>query len=443
MPYHSPPAGVYVRAVPYPRMVRVRQHVEAPAVVDVPLAVRGELERIRIGGCIRAGESVAITAGSRGIVDIVPILRTVVAVLREAGAAPFLVTAMGSHGGATAEGQVKVLATYGITEASVGAPIRSAMDVVQVGTTEEGIPAYVDRLAAAADHIVVVARIKPHTDFDGPIGSGFLKMLAIGLAKEIGAATCHRAVFEHGFERVLRSVGCTVLARSRIACGIGIVENAAEGTAVLEAVVPQEMETREEALHALASRLMLRLPVDPIDLLIVDEIGKNVSGLGMDTNVVGRKPHGDGGAAPRIRRIFVRDLTPETHGNALGVGLADFATSRLVRAIDYRATVVNALAAAHPEAAVIPVHFESDREAIDAALGTIGLAPPEHARVVRIQSTLRLRTLEVSEACAAELGGRAGLEVLGSPQELRFDHAGDLEPRVPAATAPRSTAREG
>jgi lactate racemase-like protein len=421
-----------VRAVGYPRMVRVRQRVEALAVTDVRTAVRDELARIGITRDVRRGESIAITAGSRGIVDIVPVLQTVVAVLREAGADPFLVPAMGSHGGATAEGQVKVLATYGITEASIGAPIRSAMEVVQVGTTDEGIPAYVDRLAAAADRIVVVARIKPHTDFDGSIGSGFLKMLAIGLAKEIGASTCHRAVVHHGFERVLRSVAHVVLAQARIACGLAIVENAAEGTAILEAVKPGEMETREEALHALATRLMLRLPVDPIDLLIVDEIGKNVSGLGMDTNVVGRKPMGDGAGAPHIRRIFVRDLTPETHGNALGVGLADFATSRLVRAIDYRATVVNALAAAHPEAAVIPVHFESDREVIDAALATVGLTPPEQTRVVRIRNTLRLRELEVSEACAAEMTGRAGLDVVSAPEALAFDPAGNLEPLAPA-----------
>jgi len=411
-------------------MLRVRQRFDSDRVGDVEAAVRAELARIRPDRRISPGQSVAITAGSRGIAGIVPITRTLVGVLRELGAQPFLVPAMGSHGGATAEGQVAVLAKYGITEQSVGAPIRSSMETVRVGTTEDGIPIHFDRHAFEADHVVLVNRIKPHTTFSGEIESGLMKMMMIGLGKHTGAVVYHRAIVTHSFDRIVRTVGRRVLGECRIAFGLAIVENAYDETACIEAIDPADIETRERDLLILANRLMPHLPLDRIDLLVVDEMGKNISGQGMDTNVTGRKLDA-GPGAPRVTRIFVRSLTPETAGNAHGIGQADFATTRLVDAIDRQTTAINALTAVNPTAARIPIHFETDREAIATALGTIGLTEPERARVVRVQNTLHLADVQVSEPCGAELGSRDGIEILGAPSELVFDEAGNLPPLAP------------
>ena len=411
--------------MPYPRMLRVRQRFDAPRVADVAAAVRGELARVRIADRIRAGGTVAVTAGSRGITNIALVLRTLIAVLREAGARPFIVPAMGSHGGATAEGQEALLAGFGITEASMGAPVRSSMETVHLGTTADGIPLHFDRAAFEADHVVVVNRVKPHTNFSGEIESGLLKMTLIGLAKHTGAALYHRAIAAHSFDHVVRTAGRMLLDRCRIGFGLALIENGYDETALVEAVLPEAFEAREKELLLLAKRWLPRLPVRAPDLLIVDEMGKNISGSGMDTNVVGRKPHGGLEFDPAVKRLFVRDLTHETRGNAYGIGLADFATSRLIRAIDYRTTVVNCMTAAHPEAAALPIHFETDRAAIDAALSTVGLAPPEQARIVRIKNTLRVAELDVSETCSAEL---RDVDVLGAPRPLVFDADGNLPP---------------
>ncbi len=410
----------------YPRMLRVKQLFDATRVADVPATVRAELERAGLARVIRPGQSVAIAAGSRGITNGALIVKAIVDALRALRAEPFIVPAMGSHGGATADGQTKVLESYGITEAYTGAPIHSSMDVVELGTTEDGIPIHFDRNAYEADHIVLVNRIKPHTSFAGPIESGIMKMLMIGLGKHAGAAVYHRAAVTIPWERVVRTAGRALLGRCRVACGLAIVENAYDETARIEVLAPDEIEAREPALLVLAKKWMPRLPVDRADLLIVDEMGKNISGVGMDTNVTGRKPGAELNGGPRIGRLFVRELAPESHGNAHGIGLAEFTTTRLVRAMDYRATVVNSLTAVHPEAALVPVHFESDREAIDAALGTIGLEPPAQARIVRIRNTLRLGEVEVSEPCRVELLQRSDVEIVGPPRELAFDAAGNL-----------------
>ena len=409
-------------------MLRVRQHFEAPRVADVAQAVRRELARLRIGETIRPGQSVAVTAGSRGIANIALVIRTVIEVLRDLGAVPFIVPAMGSHGGGTAEGQRAILEGYGITEASAGAPIRSSMEVVCLGETEDGVPVWFDREAAAADHVVIVNRVKPHTTFSAEIESGLAKMLVIGLGKQVGASVYHRAIVERSFSRVLASAAHVLRERARVAFGLALVENASDETAAIEAVRPAELEAREKALLVLAKRWMPRLPVAAADLLVVEEMGKNVSGSGMDTNVIGRKPEGDGRGAPRIRRVFVRALTPETRGNAYGIGFADFTTTRLVAAMDYRATVLNCLTAAHPEAGLIPLHFATDREAVDAALASAGLGSAEHARVVRIQNTRRLAELEVSEACREEVATRGDIDVRAPARELAFDEAGNLLP---------------
>ncbi len=413
----------------YPKMLRVRQRFDGPRVADVASAVRAELGRIGVAQRIRPGETVAITAGSRGITNIAPILRAVVGVLRELGADPFLVPAMGSHGGATADGQRQVLESYGITASSTGAPIRSSMDVVRVGDTEDGIPVYFDRNAHGADHVAVVGRVKPHTGFCGEIESGLMKMMMIGLGKQAGASIYHRAIVQHSFDRIIRTVGRLILARCPIAFGLAILENGYDETAKIEAVPPDLFESREKELLRLAKQWMPKLPFDRADLLIVDQIGKNISGAGMDTNVIGRKHVTDGSnGQPRITRVFARELTPETHGNAAGIGLADFTTTRLVRSMDYHATVVNCVTATHPAAAVTPVHFETDRAVIDAALSTVGLQPPEECRILRIRNTLQVADVDVSETYQSELAGRDDLEVIGPAREMPFDASGNLLP---------------
>ena len=415
------------RTMGYPRMLEVRQRFDAPRVDDVAGTVAAELARIGVRGRIQPGATVAIGVGSRGITNLALVVRTLVGVLKEAGARPFIVPAMGSHGGATVEGQRAILAGYGITEDGVGAPIRPSMETVDLGATD-GVPIHFDRTAFEADHVAIVNRVKPHTNFAGEIESGLLKMTVIGFGKHTGAALYHRAIVDHGFDHVVRSAGQAILARGRIAFGLALVENGYDETALVEAVPATAFAERDRALLVLARRWLPRLPVLRPDLLIVDEMGKNVSGSGMDTNVVGRKPHGRLEDDPQVKRLFVRELTPETRGNAYGIGLADFATSRLIRAIDYRTTAVNSLTAANPEAAQLPIHFDTDREVIDAALASAGLAPPERTRVVRIRNTLHLDRLLVSEVCRAELAARANVEIIEPAHELAFDEAGNLPP---------------
>jgi lactate racemase-like protein len=413
----------------YPKMVSIRQKFERPRVEDVPAAVNTALERLDLGRTIRPGQSVALTAGSRGIANIPAILRATAAFLRKLGAQPFIVPAMGSHGGGAAEGQRHILESYGITEEFVGAPIRASMDVVTLGTTPEGYPVYLDRHASQADHIGVVARVKPHTGFSGPIESGLLKMMMIGLGKHVGALAYHRLLLEEPYDRVVRSVGRLMRAKAPIAFGLGIVENAYDETAKIEGVLLPEFEPREEELLVLAKRWLAKLPWAEADLLIVDEIGKNISGSGMDTNIVGRKRAFRGqesSGQPKMRHIYVRGLTSITHGNAAGIGLADFTSTRLVKTMNYRATVINCLTAGYPEGAITPVHFETDREVIEAALVIIGRRDPHEARVMRIRNTLMVETLEASEACLAEPNRQTELSVIGEPWTLAFDGQGSL-----------------
>jgi len=410
-------------------MLRIRQHFERPRVEHVPGAVAATLERLDLGRRIRPGHSVALTAGSRGIANIPLILRATADYLKKLGARPFVVPAMGSHGGGTAEGQRHILESYGITEEFVGVPLRASMDVVEVGTTPEGFPVWLDRHASGADHIAVVARVKPHTGYHGPVESGLLKMMMIGLGKHVGALAYHRILLEKPYDQVVRSVGRTLLARAPIAFGLAIVENAYDETAVLEGVAPEAFEEREQQLLARAKRLLARLPLQEADLLIVDEIGKDVSGSGMDTNVVGRKrafrtsPSPEG--QPMMRLIFVRGLSERTHGNAAGIGLADFTTARLVQSMNYQATVINCLTAGYPEGAFLPVHFASDREVIDAALKIIGTRKPEEARILRIRNTMLLDELDVSEACLSE-PRRTEFTPLSQPRPMNFDAHGNL-----------------
>lgn len=415
--------------MPYPKMLRLRQEFDRPRVENIPAAIRASLEKLDLGKTIRSGQSVALTAGSRGIANIPLILKSVAQFLKDLGARPFLVPAMGSHGGGLAEGQKKVLESYGITEAFVGVPIRASMEVVSLGNTSEGFPVVLDKYAKEADYVGVVARVKPHTSYHGPIESGLMKMMMIGLGKHVGASNYHRLLLEKPYDLVVRSVGKTIRARAPIAFGLGVVENAYDETARLEAALPADFEKCEENLLVDAKKWLARLPFHEADLLIIDQIGKEISGSGMDTNVVGRKrafattpPENQ----PNMRFIFVRGLSEHTHGNAAGIGVADFTTTRLIRATDYKATVINCVTSGYPDSANLPVHFDTDREVLDTALSILGTRPPEKARIMHIKNTMILETVRVSEACLEELPKMTRFQVVGGPDALTFDAGGNL-----------------
>jgi hypothetical protein len=408
-----------------PRMVRVRQTFPRPRVADIPRAVADALAAATPP--VKHGDTVAVGAGSRGIANIDVIVRATVNWLRDLGARPFIFPAMGSHGGGTAEGQLSVLEHYGITEAAMGVPVRATMDVVQVGEAL-GMPVWLDRYAAEADWIGLVNRVKPHTDFKGSIESGLVKMMTIGLGKWKGAIQYHRANVSHGYETVITSVGREVLAHAKIGFGLGVVENGYDETARIEAFSALDLEAGERRLLKDARDWMARLPFSPIDVLIVEEMGKNISGSGMDSNVIGRptNPHEPFPADPKILWIVVLDLTDESYGNATGIGNADFTTRRLVDKIDMKATLINCITACTPNGAKVPATYETDHEAIKTALSCIGLTPAEDARVIRIKNTLRIGELDVSEAFRPDVARHPGLTPIGEPTPLGFDAAGQL-----------------
>ncbi len=413
----------------FPPIFRLRQTFDATRVEDVPGEVQRQLARLELGRQVRPGQSVAITAGSRGIANLAAILRAIVGHLKDLGAKPFIVPAMGSHGGGTADGQRRLLGSYGVNEESVGCPIRSSVETVVVGRAAEGFPIHFDRLAFEADHVLVCNRVKPHTGFCGPIESGLMKMLLLGLGKCEGARVYHRAIQDFSFAEIIRSVAGEVLGRCRILAGLAVVENAYDQTARIEAVRPAEFEAREKELLVLARRLMPRLPFDRADVLLIDRIGKDLSGTGLDPNVVGRK-FNDHKAIddewPKVRRIALRGLSQATHGNAHGMGMAEFCRSQLLRETDFAATRLNGLTSGHIGAAMPPLDYETDREMLTAALGTIGLTEPADAKLLWIADTLHLAELECSAAYRAEARGRPQLEILTDLRELPFDAAGNL-----------------
>ena len=415
-----------------PRFIRVRQNFPRPPPLDLRRTLETEFEKI--SPRIPPGARIAVGVGSRGITHLAEIVTLVLDFLRTAGAHPFIIPAMGSHGGATPEGQREVLASYGITEEAMRVPIHDSLDVREVGGTPDGKPVFCSTAALDADGIVLINRVKPHTDFSGTLGSGLLKMCVIGLGKRAGAAAMHLAASELGYERAIRSMADVLLRTAPLIGGVAIIENQFHETARLVVVPQAEMATAEDALLKEARRLMPLLPFDEIDLLIVDRIGKNISGTGMDPNVTNRWVDGyssslrrDGRPAPFIRRIFVRDLTEETHGNALGIGLADLTTTRLARATDGRITGINALTALTPQNAKMPIAFDTDREAIDRALASLPLPSLSAARIVRISDTLSLVEMEVSAPLWDEVKSRPALTAISEPRELSFDADGDLE----------------
>ncbi|HEV8352848.1 MAG TPA: lactate racemase domain-containing protein [bacterium] len=405
-------------------MARASVTFPRPRIADVAGEVRRRLEELSPPRL--AGRRIAVTAGSRGIRDIVPVLAAAVAWIREQGGDPVIVGAMGSHGGGTEEGQRRLLAHLGITPERVGAPVLTSMETVELGTTPRGLIAYCDRNAVACDGILVVNRIKPHTAFAEPFGSGLLKMIAVGLGKAPAAAQIHRqGPAEMG--AAIESIAAVALTTRRILGGLAIIENAFDETARIAGVPPDAMPREERALFAEARALMPSLPVDALDVLIVDEVGKNYSGTGMDVNVVGRwrLPGMAEPAAPAIQRIVALRLSPESEGNAQGIGLADVVTRALVDAIDPVATYVNTLVSTYVQRAFVPVTMPTDRDAVEAALASLNLPDPAAARVVRIPNTLHLEECEVSESLIPELQTHPRVTV-GSAEPMSFSDDGGL-----------------
>jgi hypothetical protein len=410
-----------------PKICPVEQRFDT-ALLDVEERVRAELAKPEIEKLLLPGMRAAIAVGSRGIGKIDVIVRTLADELKKRSLEVFIVPAMGSHGGATAEGQAEYLAGYGITEQAMRAPVRSSMDVVQLGEVEEGLPVYFDKLAIeGADLIIPVNRVKCHTGFRGPVESGLYKMLVIGLGNHVGAQSIHALGFPR-FKELIPKAGEFILEHvPAVKFGMAIVENAADMPCLIEAVPSEDFKTREPELLTLSRTTMPRLNFTNIDVLVIRELGKNISGAGIDPNVTGRfwMSHMEDG--PLIcSRIVLLDLTPESHGNAMGIGMADAISRRLLEKVDFNATYTNAITAGRIEKARVPMVMKDDRDTIRIALQAVGLAPGQRPRVVIIKNTLALEHIHVSEGLLAEVKANPNLRISGDLEDMNFDGEGHL-----------------
>jgi len=403
-----------------------RMGASVPALEHLEGELGAALSALTFGRDELSGKTIAVTAGSRGIASLNEIVRGVCGWLKAQGADPFVFPAMGSHGGATAEGQRKLLEEYRVTSEFIEAPVRSSMETVSLDATPEGFPVFVDRLAWEADAIVVMNRVKPHTTFFGTIESGLLKMMAVGIGKADGAREFHRAARHHGYERVIRAIAAKVPASGKIICGLGVIENELHRICAVRAARPGGIVALDESCLTEARSLVPRLPFPKIDLLVVDEIGKNVSGTGMDTKVIGRGVQLPPGEAPEISLVYARDLTPESDGNALGIGLADFAHERLRKKIDFEKMYVNARTSMSHHLVRLPMVLTSDRDAIDFALNVLGIPEPAEQRIVRIRNTQSLSRLVISERLARDASALPGWLLAAQSFQLEFDAGGSL-----------------
>ncbi len=411
--------------IPIPRMVRARQIYERPVLANPEEEFRSRLRGSGLLSAIRKGMTIAIAVGSRGICNQPLVVRALVAELKQAGAQPFLLPAMGSHGGATAEGQKAMLEGLGFGEEYVGAPIRATMETVELGSAGPDLPAHIDRIAHAADGIVIVNRIKPHVAFRGPYECGLAKMIAIGLGKQRGAEICHNLGFGKMAEHI-PAIARTTLAHAKILFAVGLLENAYHETARIEVIPAAEILEREPALQEEAKRLSPRLAFDRLDVLVMDEIGKDISGTGFDTNVAGRyhTPYISGG--PQITRLVVLDLTDKSHGNGNGLGIVDFTTRRVLEKFRFDQTYPNALTSTVPMSVKIPMVLESDRHAFQAAIRTTNLVRKEEVRLVRIKNTIDMDEIEISENLVEEASKNPFLQGISDPFTLPFDAKGNL-----------------
>jgi hypothetical protein len=415
------PLGVFRHDL-LPGWALVHRSLDTTEIEDVDGAVEDAMRSVK--EAIRPGMRVAVAAGSRGIDRIDEVVAATVRAVRAAGAEVFVIPAMGSHGGATADGQLEVLASLGMTPDRLGCEIRASMDTVRLGEVEDGVPVYIDRVGfEEADAIVPVNRVKPHTDFSGPVESGLLKMIAIGLGKQKGADTFHARGFD-AFAELIPSVGAFILARAPIPFGLALMENGYARLRRIEAVPASGMDARERELRDEADAFLARLPLTALDVLVIDRIGKDISGLGMDSNVVGRYYSGPISQGPSIQRIFVRDLTDETEGNAVGIGMADVVHARAVNRMDSLKTYMNCVTAKTPEGARIALTAASDRQGLDLALACCLRVDAARARIARIRDTKHLEWFYASEPLLEELRGRPDCEIRGDPFAIRFD-AGD------------------
>lgn len=414
-----------VEDIHLPDMIEVHQKFSGPRTADVEQAVKVELHRKGADQVIKPGMSVAITGGSRGICKIPVILKAVVAFCREQGAVPFIFPAMGSHGGGTAEGQKKVLESLGVTEAFCGCEIRATMEVTQISMTKEGHPVYMDAYAAEADAVIVVNRIKPHTAFRGPYESGLMKMMTIGMGKHTGASVCHRAGFGR-MHHLIPLFGREVLKSGKIVLGLAVLENACDETCHVEALFPDEFETREPELLKQAYGLMGRLPFEQADVLIVDEIGKDYSGEGADPNISGAfpTPYATGGLQAE-RRVCL-GLSKASHGCGYGCGLFDTISKRLYDQLDLDATYTNAITNTVLTAVRIPMMLPNDRDAIKTALRCCNHGDLAHPRIIRIANTAHIEKIYISEALVEEARKNPNLELVGKPKPFPFDERGNL-----------------
>lgn len=414
-----------LEGVPLPDVVPVEQRFEASPIRDLAAAVEQALDAGGLAGMVQRGQRVALAVGSRGLANLPELVRLLAAAVRRLGAEPFAVPAMGSHGGATAAGQLQLLAKMGVTEEAVGAPIRASMEVVALGEAAPGLPAYGDKLAAEADATLILGRVKPHSSFRGRYESGLIKMLAIGLGKQRGAETCHTRGFGQLADRIA-AVGRTVLARGNVAGGLAVVENARHQTHHVELVPAAAIPDREPALLKLAWDLYPRLPFEQADVLALGRVGKEISGTGLDCNVVGRytTPYASGG--PDITRIVALDTTPLTGGNVNGIGVVDVTTERLFSKFSFAETYPNALTSTATAAVKIPMVMPDDRLAIQAAIRTATIPEPAAVRLAWVRDTLSLDRLYVSANMAAEVDALANAAVVGPARPLPFTPAGHL-----------------
>lgn len=395
-------------------MIRIRQRFDAAEIADVRACVAAQLSRPEIASLVHSGDRVAVGIGSRGIHGMYQIAREVIDSLQKRGAKPFIVPAMGSHGGATPIGQRQILESYGITERSMGVPIESSMETVFLGETESKIPIYFSQSAYEADWVLPINRVKLHTDFSGPIESGLVKMMTIGFGKEKGCNALHLQGTTN-FARIIPEAGRRVLDRVEMRFGLAVVENAYDRTAVIEAVRGQELFIREPKLLNLSRNLFPRIPFETVDVLVVENFGKDISGAGMDPNITGRSSVGpvENFNGPEIQRIVVCDLTEASHGNGVAMNVADFITRRFFEKLDLKAVYANGLACCNPFACQIPVIMETEEEAIAMAVKTCRFIDQAHPRIVRLRSTLAMDEFEISEALLDEACRQPNLEVLG------------------------------
>lgn len=413
--------------VALPRMVKVRQkldHTNIPR-EEIPEKVRQELLQCGMAQRIHKGNSIAITCGSRGVANIALIIKAIVEFVKEAGGEPFVFPAMGSHGGATAEGQREILTGYGVTEEYLGCPIRATMEVDQLGQTPDGMPVFIDRYAHAADGIILCGRVKAHTAFRGPYESGIMKMAVIGMGKQHGAQTVHRDGFK-ALGEMLPVIGKVILDNAKVLGALALVENAFDETCIISGMLKEEIMEKEPPLLKRSKEFLGKIFFDDIDVLVVDRIGKDISGDGMDPNITGRfaVPYVKG--EKNVQHIAVLDLTEETHGNCNGLGLADVTTKRLVDKIDVDCTFPNVVTSTVLCTPKIPLFTHSDKSCIQIALRTCNYIDRTHPRIVRIRDTMNLEQIEISEAMLPEAEASQHVEVLTQPEDWKFNEEGNL-----------------